>query len=224
MGERTQVRLHSRLQLRRRFVAIDQVFSLGPPRRGASAKTIIQNEFLLPGIKPIHRTTTNYHTVPIRAKQSAHPSVPVKGDHDLYTCLFIVLFAGTREIRSQNGRMWAGGPAVARLTCRGFLPIKRIRTVRILAKKHDFRPGVSLVETRIGLVVFLIVVLRSAHFRYLRAIGIRNANQQLAGADMAVMHLRVWQGMSGSDSYGPDERQRVQQPDAGPRASDTDSD
>lgn len=78
--------------------------------------------------------------------------------------------------------------------------------MRIRAKKHDFRPGVSLVETMIGLVVFLIVVLGSAHCRYLTAIGIRNANQQLAGADLAVMLLRGWQGMSGSDSYGPDNR------------------
>jgi Tfp pilus assembly protein PilV len=77
---------------------------------------------------------------------------------------------------------------------------------RIHAEKHGFRPGASLVETAIGLLTFAIVVLGSANYRYLTAIGTRDANRQLAGADLAVMLLGAWQGIGGSDSYGPDNR------------------
>lgn len=76
--------------------------------------------------------------------------------------------------------------------------------MRSCPKKHGFRPGSSLVETVIGLLTFMIVVLGSANFRYLTAIGTRDANRQLAGADLAVTLLGAWQGMGGSDSYSPD--------------------
>jgi len=70
--------------------------------------------------------------------------------------------------------------------------------------KHGFRSGASLVEVTVSLLVFTIVVLGSANYRYMTTLGVLNAQQQLTGADLAVTLLGAWQGTGGSTSYGPD--------------------
>jgi len=76
--------------------------------------------------------------------------------------------------------------------------------MRAYARKHGFRRGASLVEVMLSLLVFMVVALGSANYRYLTALGIRDAREQLMGADLAVTLLGAWQGMGGSESYGPD--------------------
>lgn len=76
--------------------------------------------------------------------------------------------------------------------------------MRMHTEKHGFRRGSSLVETMVSLLIFLVIALGSANYRYLMAIDLRNAKEQLAGADLAVTLLGAWQGIGGSDSFGPD--------------------
>lgn len=72
------------------------------------------------------------------------------------------------------------------------------------ASQYGFRNGVSLVEVVLGLVVFMIIVLGSAYYQFVTALSLRHAREQLAGADLAVTLLGAWQGLGGSESYGPD--------------------
>lgn len=76
--------------------------------------------------------------------------------------------------------------------------------MRMRAYQPGFRNGVSLVEVVLGLVVFMIIALGSAYYRYVTALSLQHARQQLAGADLAVTLLGTWQGLGGSESYGPD--------------------
>jgi hypothetical protein len=70
--------------------------------------------------------------------------------------------------------------------------------------KHGFRPGTSLVEVSLGLLVFTITALGSAYYRYATALSLQIAQQQLTGADLAVTLVEAWQGLGGSESFGPD--------------------
>jgi hypothetical protein len=75
--------------------------------------------------------------------------------------------------------------------------------MRTPANRRGFRDGTSLVEVMLSLLVFMVVVLGSAHYRYLTALTTRNAEEQLTGADLAATLLGTWQGMSGSVSFDP---------------------
>jgi Tfp pilus assembly protein PilV len=76
--------------------------------------------------------------------------------------------------------------------------------MRMHLRRYCFRRGASLVEVMLALLVLMVVTLGSANYRYLTALDLRNAREQLTGADLAVTLLGVWQGMGGSESYGPD--------------------
>jgi hypothetical protein len=60
------------------------------------------------------------------------------------------------------------------------------------------------VEVTLGLLVFTITALGSAYYRYVTALSVQQAQEQLTGADLAVMLLETWQGLSGSQAFGPD--------------------
>jgi len=78
--------------------------------------------------------------------------------------------------------------------------------MRTNVRKSGFRGGASLVEVMLSLLVFMVVALGSANYRYLAALDLRNAEQQLAGVDLAVTLLGTWQGMGGAESFGPDKQ------------------
>ena len=76
--------------------------------------------------------------------------------------------------------------------------------MRTRSEKDSSRNGTTLVEAVLGLAVFTVIALGSAYYRYLTAMSVRSAQDQLTGADLAVTLLGTWQGMGGSESYGPD--------------------
>jgi hypothetical protein len=78
--------------------------------------------------------------------------------------------------------------------------------MRAHADKPGFRGGTSLVEVVLALVMFMVVALGSAYYRYLTAVSMQKAQAQLTGTDLAVTLLGTWQGVGGSVSFGPDNR------------------
>ncbi|MBM4025577.1 MAG: hypothetical protein FJ280_09245 [Planctomycetes bacterium] len=77
--------------------------------------------------------------------------------------------------------------------------------MRTRGDRHGGRPGTSLVEVTLGLSVILITALGSAYYRYATALGVQIAQAHVTGADVAVTLVEAWQGMSGSESFAPDQ-------------------
>lgn len=61
----------------------------------------------------------------------------------------------------------------------------------------------SLVEVAVGLLVFAIMVLGSAYYRYLTVLDIEKARHKLAAADLAVTLIETWQGAGGASVFDP---------------------
>lgn len=76
--------------------------------------------------------------------------------------------------------------------------------MRTHTDQPGFRKGASLVEVALCLLLFMIVVLGAMYYRYMAVLMAQNAQAQLAGADLAVTLLEAWQGLGGSEFYGPE--------------------
>jgi len=61
----------------------------------------------------------------------------------------------------------------------------------------------TLVEVAIGLLVFAIMVLGSAYYRYLTVLDIEKARHKLAAVDLAVTLIETWQGAGGASAFDP---------------------
>jgi len=69
--------------------------------------------------------------------------------------------------------------------------------------QRGFRPGTSLVEVALCLLVFMIMALGATYYRYLAAANIQKSQRQLVVADLAVTALETWQGAGGSELFDP---------------------
>jgi Tfp pilus assembly protein PilV len=76
--------------------------------------------------------------------------------------------------------------------------------MRTHTDQPGFRKGASLVEVALCLLLFMVVALGSMYYRYTAVLMAQHAQAQLAGADLAVTLLEAWQGLGGSESYGPE--------------------
>ena len=61
-----------------------------------------------------------------------------------------------------------------------------------------------MIEAAVGLLVLMIMVLGSLHYRYLTATEIRKAERQLVAADLAATALGTWQGLGGNETFDPE--------------------